>query len=328
MSIRAMIVGTGSAIPEKVLTNQDFEKMIDTSDEWIVTRTGIKERHIASKGMNPSTLAIEASRRALEMAGIKPEELDLIISTTVFPDQPLPSTATFIQMGLGAMNAAGFDMVAACSGFLYGLTNAEQFILTGKYKKVLLVSSEILSRVTDYEDRGSCILFGDGAGAVVLAPTNEDRGILQSIIHLDGNYIDLLYVLAPGNIYRYDDPKIKEQGLNFIKLKGKEIFKIATRCMESVSREVLQKANISIDEVDLFIPHQANQRISLAVAERLKFPLKKVYSNIERVGNTSSASIPIALDEAVRAGKIHQRDLVLFAAFGGGVVWAGALVRW
>ena len=328
MSKRAMIVGTGSAVPDKILTNQDLEKMVDTTDEWITTRTGIKERHIAPEGIFTSTLGIEASQKALEMAKIKPQELDLIICSTVFPDQPLPATASFIQVGLGAMNAAGYDIAAACSGFLFGLTTAEQFLLSGKYKKILVVGAEILTRSTDWEDRASCILFGDGAGAFVLVPTDEDRGILHSVMHVDGSFIDVLNIPAPGTRIPCGNDKIAEGRLNFIKMKGNELFKIATRCMETVSREVLQQAHISIDDITLFIPHQANQRISLAVAERLKVPMEKVYSNIARIGNTSSASIPIAVDELNRAGRLKPGDLLLFAAFGAGVTWGGTLVRW
>jgi 3-oxoacyl-[acyl-carrier-protein] synthase III len=328
MSIRAMIAGTGSAIPEKILTNKDLEKMVDTTDEWITTRSGIKERHIAPEGVYTSTLAIEASKKALDMAGIKPEELDLIICATVTPDQPLPATMSFVQTGLGAKSATGYDIHAACSGFLFGLSMVEQIIRSGKHKKVLLVGAELLSRIVDWTDRATCILLADAAGAVVVVPTEEDRGILQAITHVDGSMIDLLHIPAPGIRIAYGDKRIEEERLNYVKMRGNELFKVATRYMEAVSREVLEQANIGIDDIALFIPHQANQRISLAVAERLKLPLEKMYTNIDRIGNTSAASIPVALDEVVRAGKIKRNDLVLIASFGAGVTWGGILIRW
>lgn len=327
MSLRARIVGTGSFLPEKILTNNDLEKMVDTSDEWITTRTGIKERRIAQEGINTSTMAIEASRRALEMANIKPEELDMIICNTISPDQPLPSTSCFIQTALGAKHCAAFDLSAACSGFLFGLSTAEQFILTKKYKKILVIGVELLSRWVDWQDRTTCIIFADGAGAAVVVPSEDDRGIIASSIHTDGTFADYLYIPAGGTKFVTSHKTIDER-LHYIKMRGNELFKVAIRYMESVAREVLEIANIKIEDINLFIPHQANQRISVAVAERLNVPMEKVYSNIDRIGNTSSASIPIALDEVNRANKIKDGDLILLASFGAGVTYAGTIIRW
>lgn len=327
MRLKARIIGTGSSIPEKVLTNKDLEKMVDTSDEWITTRTGIKERRIAPEGINTSTLAIEASKKALEMAGVKAEELDMIICNTISPDQPLPSTSCFIQTALGAKNCAAFDLSAACSGFLFGLCTAEQFIITGKYKRILVIGVELLSRWVDWQDRTTCIIFADGAGAAVVVPSENDRGIIASSIHTDGNFADYLYIPAGGTKFVTSHKTIDER-LHYIKMRGNELFKVAIRYMESVAREVLDSANIKIEDIDLFIPHQANQRISVAVAERLNVPMSKVYSNIDRIGNTSSASIPIALDEVNRANKIKEGDLILLASFGAGVTYAGTIIRW
>lgn len=327
MKVKARIVGTGSSIPEKVLTNKDLEKMVDTSDEWITTRTGIKERRIAPEGINTSTLAIEASKKALEMAGVKAEELDMIICNTISPDQPLPSTSCFIQTALGAKNCAAFDLSAACSGFLFGLCTAEQFIITGKYKRILVIGVELLSRWVDWQDRTTCIIFADGAGAAVVVPSENDRGIIASSIHTDGNFADYLYIPAGGTKFVTSYKTIDER-LHYIKMRGNELFKVAIRYMESVAREVLNSANVRIEDIDLFIPHQANQRISVAVAERLNVPMSKVYSNIDRIGNTSSASIPIALDEVNRTNKIKERDLILLASFGAGVTYAGTIIRW
>lgn len=324
---RARIAGTGRSIPDRVLSNKDLEKMVDTSDEWITTRTGIKERKLVKDGVYTSMLAIDASKKALEMAGVKPQEVDLIICATISPDQTLPSTAAFIQAGLGANACGAFDLAAACSGFLYGITIANQFIQTGKYNKILVIGVEILSKVLDWEDRTTCILFADGAGAAVLVPSNEERGILHTVLHIDGNYTDYLYIPGGGTRYSISHETIANK-MHYVKMRGNELFKIATRFMENVSREVLEQAKVDINEIKYFIPHQANQRISIAVAERLNLPVGKLYSNIEYIGNTSSASIPIALDELNRDGKLNPNDLILCAAFGAGVTWAGALIRW
>ena len=324
---RSSIWGTGRSLPERVITNADMEKLVDTTDEWITTRTGIKERRQAAPNQSTSTLSIEASRRALEMAGLHPKDLDLIICSTISPDQPLPSTAAFIQRGLGAPACCAFDLAAACSGFLFGLTVADQFIRTGQARHVLVVGTELLSRYLDYKDRATCVIFGDGSAAGVLGPAREPAGILATEMHTEGAFADHLFIPAGGSARPASCETVREGG-HYIKMRGNELFKVAVRSLEEVSRRVLEKAGVSADQIDLFIPHQANQRITDAVRERLDVPEEKVYSNIARVGNTSSASIPICLDECVRSGRVKKGDLILMAAFGAGVTWGGVLLRW
>ena len=325
--IRAAILGTGRAYPEGILTNADLEKMVETSDEWITTRTGIKERHRAAEGEYTSLFAVQAARQAIERARIDPVDIGLVICATVTPDQILPATACLIQADLGCNRAAAFDLAAACSGFLYGLTVANQMIRSGLTRYALVIGAEILSRYVDFTDRSTCVLFGDGAGAAVLGPTDEDRGILATRIYSDGRFAEQLY--SPGGGTRI--PPTAETlagGLHYFKMKGNELFKVAVRSMADVSLEVLNEAGHKPEEVKLFIPHQANQRITEAVASRLNVDPAIVYSNIAYHGNTSSASIPIALDECVEMGKVRQGDLVLLASFGGGVTWGGVLLKW
>lgn len=324
---RSSIWGTGRSLPERVITNADMEKLVDTTDEWITTRTGIKERRQAAPNQSTSTLSIEAGRRALEMAGLHPKDLDLIICSTISPDQPLPSTAAFIQRGLGAPACCAFDLAAACSGFLFGLTVADQFIRTGQARHVLVVGTELLSRYLDYKDRATCVIFGDGSAAGVLGPAREPAGILAADMHTEGAFADHLFIPAGGSARPASCETVREGG-HYIKMRGNELFKVAVRSLEEVSRRVLEKAGVTTDQIDLFIPHQANQRITDAVRERLDVPEEKVYSNIARVGNTSSASIPICLDECVRSGRVKKGDLILMAAFGAGVTWGGVLLRW
>jgi 3-oxoacyl-[acyl-carrier-protein] synthase-3 len=325
--VRAAILGTGRSYPEGVLTNADLEKMVETSDEWITTRTGIKERHKAAEGEYTSLFAVRASRQAIERARIDPADIGLVICATVSPDQILPSTGCLIQAELGANKAAAFDLVAACSGFLYGLTMANQMVRSGQVRYALVVGSEVLTRYVDYSDRSTCVLFGDGAGAAVVGATEEDRGILATRIYSDGRFAEQLY--SPGGGTRIPPTSdTLASGLHFFKMKGNELFKIAVRSMADVSREVLDEAGYNAEDVKLFIPHQANQRITDAVADRLKVDSSIVYSNIAHHGNTSSASIPIALDECVEMGKIGEGDLVLLASFGGGVTWGGVLIKW
>jgi 3-oxoacyl-[acyl-carrier-protein] synthase III len=325
--IRSSIWGTGRSLPERVITNADMEKLVDTSDEWITSRTGIKERRQAAPNQSTSTLSIDASRRALEMAGLHPRDLDLIICSTISPDQPLPSTAAFIQRGLGASACCSFDLAAACSGFLFGMTVADQFIRTGQARHVLVVGTELLSRYLDYNDRATCVIFGDGSAAGVLGPAREPAGILAAEMHTEGAFADHLFIPAGGASRPASCETVREGG-HYIKMRGNELFKVAVRSLEEVSRRVLEKGGVTADEIDLFIPHQANQRITDAVRERLDVPEEKVYSNIARVGNTSSASIPICLDECVRSGRVKKGDLILMAAFGAGVTWGGILMRW
>lgn len=323
----AGILGTGTALPKKIITNRDLEKMVETSDQWITERTGIKERRQAGPGETTSSLSVEASRKALEMAGLKPQELDLIICSTISPDMPLPATAAFIQRELGAPACCAFDLAAACSGFLYGITVAEQFILTGKSKYVLVIGAELLSRYLDYKDRATCVIFGDGVAASVMGPVTPPSGILASELYTDGQYAEHLYIPAGGTA-RPASSETVQRGEHYIKMRGNELFKVAVRSLEEVSRRVLEKAKVCPEQLNLFIPHQANQRITEAVRERLGLGSEKVYSNISRVGNTSSASIPICLDECVRSGRIKKGDLILMSAFGAGVTWGAVLMRW
>lgn len=323
----AGILGTGTALPERVLTNQDLEKMVDTSDEWITTRTGIKERRLAAPHENTSMLCVQAARKALDMAAIKPADLDLIICATISPDMPLPATAAFIQRDLGAPPCCAFDLAAACTGFLFGVTVADQFIRTGRFRYALVIGAELLSRFVDYQDRATCVLFGDGVAAGVMGPVSPPSGILAEEMHTEGAFADHLYIPAGGTALPASH-KTVEGREHYIKMRGNELFKVAVRGMEEVSRRVLEKAGVSVEELDLFIPHQANQRITDAVQERLGVSPDKVYSNISRVGNTSSASIPICLDECVRSGRVKKGDLILMSAFGAGVTWGALLMRW
>ena len=312
-NVNAGILGTGHAYPAGVLTNADLEKLVETSDEWITSRTGIKQRRKADAGEYTSQFAVRAARQAIERAKIDPAEIELLICATVTPDQILPSTGCLIQAELGANKAAAFDLAAACSGFLYGLTLANTMIRTGQVRNALVIGAEVLTKYVDYTDRSTCVIFGDGAGAAVLGPVEAERGILAARIRSDGRFAEQLY--APGGGTRL--------GSHFFKMKGNELFKVAVRSMAEVSREVLEEAGERAEDVKLFIPHQANQRITDAVASKLDVDDSRIYSNIAMHGNTSSASIPIALDECVEAGRISAGDLVLLASFGGGVTWAG-----
>ena len=326
-NVRAGILGTGHAYPEGILTNAELEKTVETSDEWITTRTGIKQRRKAAPGEYTSMFAVRAARQAIERAKIDPMEIDLLLCATVTPDQILPSTGCIIQAELGANKAAAMDVVAACSGFLYGLTLADSMIRTGQSRYALVIGAEILTQYVDYTDRGTCILFGDGAGAAVLGPVEEGKGILAARIRSDGRYLEQLF--SPGGgTRRPPTAATLAAGDHYFKMKGNELFKVAVRSMSDISVEVLEEAHLKPEDVTLFIPHQANQRITDAVANKLKVDESIVYSNISMHGNTSSASIPIALDECVEAGRIKPGDLVLMASFGGGVTWGGVLVRW
>ncbi len=328
MLYRAGITGVGCSLPDNVVTNFDLEKTVDTNDEWIRTRTGIKERRYAEKGEGLSKFAIKACKDAMAMAQIEAEELDLIICATVTPDQPLPATSCFIHEALGAKNAAAFDLAAACSGFLFGLTVADQFIRTGKYKNILVAGGEVLSKFIDFQDRTTCVLFGDGAGAVVVSSIeDESSGILATSIHNDGSMSDFLSIPAGGSRMPASEKSVHDRS-HFVKMKGNETFKLAIRCMYKVSMEVLNESGLSPEDIDLFIPHQANKRITDAVASRLKTPSDKVYENIDRIGNTSAGSIPIALREVIEKKLIKKGDNLLMTAFGGGLTWGSVLVKW
>ncbi len=325
--IRARITGTGSYVPEKVMTNFDFEKFMETSDEWIRTRTGIRERHVAADGENTSDLATKAAERALEMAGVKPEELDGIILGTITGDYPWPATSCIVQANLGAVNASAHDVSAACSGFLFALSSAADRIQAGNAKKMLVIGAEVLTRIIDWEDRNTCILFGDGAGAVVLEAHEGENGILSTHLHTDGNQLELLY--QPGFSTKIV-PSVEalENRDYFLKMQGNEVFKVAVRSLTEVAEEALEANGMTSEDVNLLIPHQANIRILEATAKRLKLLDERTYINVDRFGNTSGATIPLALDEVNRAGRIKEGDIVLFNAFGGGFTWASALIRW
>lgn len=325
--INAKITGTGFAVPKKILTNADLEKMVDTSDEWITARTGIKERFIAGDDEYTSIFATGAAEKALAMAGTAAEELDLLIVATVTPDFPFPSTACLVQNSIGAVNAAAFDISAACSGFLYALSLVDKFIKTGAARKALIIGAEVLSKIVDWTDRNTCCLFGDGAGAVVVEASTEERGILSSHIHSDGRHWELLYQPGPGNRNPVSQRTLDEKQA-FINMQGNDVFKLAVRAMEEVALEALAANKLSTADIDLFIPHQANRRIIDAIGKRLGLNEKQLYVNLERYGNTSSASIPIALDEASRSGRIKEGDILLLDAFGGGMTWGATLIRW
>ena len=326
-SVSAVIAGTGMSVPERVLTNSDLEKLVDTTDDWITTRTGIRERRIAEADEPLSKYAIQASRRALEAAGVGADEIELIILATVTPDMLIPATACTVQHELGCKHAVAFDLAAGCSGFIYAQSVAKQFVMSGRSKHALVIGAELLSKYVDWSDRATCILFADGAGAVVLSAGEPPRGVLSSEMHSDGSMVDFISMPGGGSLHPPNQKMIDER-LGFIRMKGNETFKMAVRSIEEVCREVLKEANLTTDDVDWFVPHQANLRIISAVGNRLGLPAERCFVNIERYGNTSAASIPIALDEAARSGKIKSGDIVLMAAFGAGLTWAGSVVRW
>ncbi|MEE8546572.1 MAG: beta-ketoacyl-ACP synthase III [bacterium] len=322
-----MIAGTGSYLPDRILTNADLMEIVDTTDEWIVSRTGIRQRHRASDDEATSDLATAAALKALEMAGKEPGDLDLIIVATITPDHFFPSTAALVQRNIGATKAAAFDLEAACTGFIYGLSVADQFIKTGMYETILVVGAEVLSRYIDWEDRTTAVLFGDGAGAAVLVPGQDSSQIISTHLHCDGSMMDLLF--APGGGSRMPPSyEVIDKKLNTVKMKGNETFKVAVSKLSEVVVEVLKHNNITEDEIDFLVPHQANLRIILAVARKLKFPADKVVITVDRHGNTSAASIPLALDDAIRSETIVRGDTVLLEAFGGGLTWGAALIKW
>ena len=320
------IIGLGMFAPPKILTNEDLERIVETNDAWITERTGIKERHIAECGTPNSDVALQAARRALADAKVDPADLDMVVVGTCTPDMPLPSTGCFLQMKLGATRAFAVDLNAACSGFLYSLSTADALIRAGRGKKALVLGSEILSSVTDYTDRATCILFGDGAGAVVLSECSDGEGVLSCHLHSDGNLWELIHAPGGGTLHPYS-PEMAEKWVHAIKMAGNETFKQAVTRLVEVSREALESNGLSVSDVDLFVPHQANQRIISAVGKRLGIPDEKVFVNLSRYGNTSAASIPIALAEARAQGRLKKGDLVLLAAFGAGLTWGSVLLR-
>ena len=325
---RARIVGTGAAVPKRILTNAELEKLVQTSDEWITSRTGIKERRIVSEGEKFSELCTNASEQALKRSHVKPEDLDMILVGTISSDMLFPATSCLVQHNLGATNAAASDISAACVGFLYGLHLADGLIQSSKAENVLVVGGEILTRFVDWTDRSTCVLFGDGAGAVVVQATKGDHGILGSLMKSNGLYADFICMPGGGSNRPANDPTSIAEKLPYIKMKGNETFKVAVKAMADVTSELLAEQGFTHEQIDLFIPHQANERIINAVGEKLKIAPSKVVKNIERYGNTSAASIPIALDECVREGRIVEGNLILLTAFGSGLVWGSVLLRW
>ncbi len=324
-----IIAGVGAYAPDRVLTNDDLAKMVDTSDEWIRTRSGIRERHIAAPDQACSDLAIQAAQRALADAKVTAADIDLLIIATATPDYPLPSTACIVQHKLGIPpHATAFDIVAACSGFVYALEIAYGQLLTNRYKCALIIGSEKLSSITDWSDRTTCVLFGDGAGAAVLKKSDQDGiGIIGSDLGADGELAEYLYTPAGGSRCPASPKTVEDKG-HYLRMKGKEIFKNAVRVMETVAREMVEQHGLTFDQINLVIPHQANVRIVEALAGNLGLPLDRFYVNIDRYGNTSSASIPLALDEARRAGKIKPGDYTLLVAFGAGFTYGSTLIRW
>lgn len=325
--IRSKIIGTGSYLPPKIVTNADFENLVDTTDQWIVDRTGIKERRIVEKGTWLSDIAIEASKRAIEMAQIDPMDIDLLILTTSTPDQPLPPTAIRVQEKLGLKNGAAFDLQATCSGWLYGAALADQCIKTGFCKNVLVIGAEIMSSVADFTDRSTCILFGDGAGAVILSKSEDESGFYSHHLYTAGKFMHVVEIVGGGVINPNTHENI-EAKMHFVRMKGKELFKEAIPRLVSSSKEALEANHLTIDDISLYIPHQANLRIIEAVAKRLTIPMERVFVNLDRVGNTGSASLPIAIDEVYRENSLKKGDWLLLATIGGGLTYGSSLIKW
>ncbi|MGB5258660.1 MAG: beta-ketoacyl-ACP synthase III [Woeseiaceae bacterium] len=319
----ARIAGVGSYLPEKVVTNHDLEKTMDTSDEWIRERTGIKRRHIASDDETTSSMGVAAARRAMEMAGVGPQDIDLIIVGTATPDKIFPATACIIQRQLGVKGCPAFDVAAACSGFIYALDVANRFIKSGGASSALVIGSETLSRITDWEDRGTAILFGDGAGAVVLT-ADDEPGVLSTHIHADGEYEDLLQV-EQGVSVGFD---VTRAGGAYIKMEGNAVFRKAVATFDSIARETIADLDGHLDDIDWFVPHQANMRIIKAAAKKLKMPMERVIATVDEHANTSGASIPLALDLAIRDGRIQRGQTLLLAAFGAGFTWGSAMLKY
>jgi 3-oxoacyl-[acyl-carrier-protein] synthase-3 len=326
--MRARIIGTGAYAPEKVVTNADLEKVVETTDAWITERTGIKERRMAAEGELTSDMALKAAVRALELANTRPEELDLIIVGTISPDMPMPSCAAFLQAKLGAKKAWAFDLSAACAGSLYGMSIADQYIQTGKVKRALVIGVELLTRIIDWKDRNTCVLFGDGAGAMVLGPSEEEgRGILSTHLHTDGTQAEILCIPGGGS-KNPQSVEVIEKNLHKVAMNGREIYKFAVRALPGAIEEALAANGLEARQVDHVIAHQANLRIIEAVMDRLAIPMDRVWLNIHKYGNTSSASLPTTLDEANRAGRLKKGDLIAMMAIGAGMAWGSALVRW
>lgn len=321
------ISGIGTYVPERVLTNDDLSKMVDTSHEWIVERTGIEERRIADENISSADLGVKAALKALEDANTSPEEIDLVLVTTATPDYIFPSTACIIQDEIGAKNAAAFDLQAGCSGFVYGMATGASFIMTGAYEKVLVIGAETLSKITDWEDRNTCVLFGDGAGACVLERCEEGYGILSFELGADGSGGEKL-ILPAGGSKKPASMETVENGEHYLKMDGREVFKFAARKMPEATLSVLEKANLSLEELDFLVPHQANLRIIDAAAKKLKFDRDKICVNLNKYGNISTASVPVSLEEVVKEGRVKKGDNVVLVAFGAGLTWASLALKW
>lgn len=322
-----VIIGTGSYLPERVLTNTDLEKMVDTTDEWIVSRTGMRERRIAADDQATSDMGAIAAQRAIDDAGITAEDIDLIIVATATPDMAFPNTACFVQNLVGAKNATCMDVEAACSGFLYAMDVAKQFIAAGSVRTALVIGAEKLSSIIDWEDRATCVLFGDGAGAAILQADGAQKGLMNAVMGSDGSLTDLLMV--PGGGSRHPaSPETISAKLHFLKMNGREVFKHAVTNMTSAAREAVERADLTMKDIDWVIPHQANARILSAIAQRLELPGEKMITNVEKTGNTSAASVGIALDEAVKDGRIKKGDMILCVVFGGGFTWGATVIEW
>jgi 3-oxoacyl-[acyl-carrier-protein] synthase III len=321
------ITGVGAYVPAKVMTNGELEKLVDTTDEWITTRTGIRERRIAAKDEFTSDMAAKAAQRAMKAAGVTPDQVDLIIVATISPDMVFPSTACLVQQKIGATRAAAFDMEAACSGFIYGLEIGQQFIMSRTYDTVLVIGAEKLSAIVDWTDRNTCVLFGDGAGCAVLQARSNSHGLLTAVMGADGGKAELLYM--PGGGSRCPaTPQSVTSRLHYLRMEGKETFKHAVQAMISAATEALRRCDLKIEDIKCIIPHQANRRILDAVGDRLGARPDQLFCNLDRYGNTSAASVAIALDEAVNSGRIHRGDLVLLVVFGAGLTWGAAVIEW
>ena len=321
------IAGVGSYVPERILTNADLEKMVNTTDEWITTRTGIKERHIAAKEQFTSDLGAAAALRAMQTAGVTAEQIDLIVVATITPDMPFPSTAALVQRKIGAFRAAAFDLEAACSGFIYALEVAQQFIMSRTYDTVLVIGAEKLSSIVDWQDRNTCVLFGDGAGAAVLRNRPNAHGLLTAVMGADGRKADLLFMAGGGSRCPATAESVANR-MHYLRMEGKETFKNAVQAMQTAAEEALRRCEIDITRIKLIIPHQANLRIIAAVGERLGARPEQLFVNLHKFGNTSAASVAIALDEAVQSGKVQAGDLLLLVVFGAGLTWGAAVIEW
>ena len=325
--IYSKIAGTGRYLPEKILTNADLEKMVDTTDEWIRTRTGVERRHVASEDQTTSDLCVEAAKKAMESANVTPDDIDLIIVGTTSPDLIFPNIATIIQDRMGIHGCPAFSIEAACTGFIYALSTADKFVRAGEAKCALIIGAEIITKLIDWSDRSTCVLFGDGAGAAVVSAEESDSGIISTYIKSDGSYKELLWIKVGSAAHPYT-PDTPNDGMDKILMNGADIFKIAVKKMGDSAKHALEQANVTSDDIALVIPHQANIRIIEALAKRIKIDMSKVFLNIEKYGNTSAASVPLALDEANRKGLIKEGDNILMVAFGGGLIWGSTLIKW